>query len=165
MSSDEPAGAGAHEEVDEENGAALIGGGDLGTQIRSFRWDATPLGTLAQWPLPLRSAVQMVLDNPFPAAVAWGEGLTCLFNDAYALSFGVTPEALGNSFRDVWPEPDEVLDPLLAQAFEGAATRLDTAKLEFTRGGSETPAWFDYSLIPLRDETGVPAGVLCQAWK
>ena len=85
----------------------------MGEHIRAFDWAATPLGPPEQWPLPLRTAVRILLTTGHPAFIFWGPELRCFYNDAYSRSIGPEkhPGILGGPGRDAWPEIWHIIGP------------------------------------------------------
>ncbi|MEO5976212.1 MAG: hypothetical protein ABIS36_02260, partial [Chryseolinea sp.] len=50
----------------------LANGSEMGKLIRAKDWSKTPLGHPKEWPQSLRTAVAIMLDNPFGMYIAWG---------------------------------------------------------------------------------------------
>ena len=75
----------------------LMGGGEMGERIRLYNWAVTPLGTLSDWPMPLRFAVSLCVKSQFPVIIHWGwPDLLFLYNDAAVPMIGSKhPSALG----------------------------------------------------------------------
>ena len=85
--------------------AFLAGSGEMGTRMRALDWTATPLGSTSSWPLPLRTAVAIMLASRQPMFIWWGASLTTLYNDACRPLLGDKhPEALGQPASQVWHE-------------------------------------------------------------
>ena len=51
---------------------------------RSVDWAATPLGDMSTWSREFRQIACLLMANPHPAALFWGEELTVIYNKAYA---------------------------------------------------------------------------------
>jgi hypothetical protein len=66
----------------------LSGGGEMGAIMRAYDWSQSALGLPEKWPQSLRTVVRLMLNTGHPMYVWWGEGLACLYNDAYAASIG-----------------------------------------------------------------------------
>ena len=129
-----------------QTAAFLDGGGAVGALMRSHDWSTSPLGPPECWPQPLQTVVGLLLQSRFPMFVAWGDGLSLLYNDAYAEILGAKhPNALGMRFHDVWSEIWPDISPLIDAAM----------------AGHDEQAWFTFSYSPLRDETGKVAGMFC----
>src|ERR1700748_3304826 len=73
--------------------------------VRDKDWGQTPLGSMDDWPLSLRSVVNIVLTSRYAMWMGWGPELTFVYNDAYRPTLGIKhPWALGNSAIRVWAE-------------------------------------------------------------
>ncbi len=142
----------------------LIGGGEMGALMRGRDWSKTPVGQIDTWPETLRVAVGMVLNATIPMFIWWGKDeLTNFYNDAYKVILGNKhPAALGTSAKQAWSEIWKDLEPLTAQVFDtGTPVYMKDLKLLINRDGSEEDAYFTFSYSPLRDESGVVAGLFC----
>lgn len=128
--------------------------------IRAFDWASTPLGPAERWPIELRTVVSLMLESGFPKALLWGPSLTTLYNDAFRPILGNKPEALGRSFRDIWAEAWDVLDPIAARALAGVPTFIENFELEIERSGRPETAWFTFSYHPVRMADGSVGGVM-----
>ncbi|WP_439371546.1 ATP-binding protein [Bradyrhizobium sp. DASA03120] len=94
--------------------------------------------------------------------VAWGEELGFLYNDAYAEILGTKhPRALGARFFDVWSEIWPDIAPLIDAAVAGEATYRENLPLTMNRHGYDEKTWFTFSYSPVRDESGLVAGMFC----
>jgi hypothetical protein len=51
--------------------------------IRSLNWAESPLGLMRNWPNLLRQMVLLIVRDPAPGAVFWGEEQTIIYNEAY----------------------------------------------------------------------------------
>ena len=85
---------------------------------RSIDWSATALGDMSTWTPEFRQVVCLLVANPHPAAVFWGEDLTVVYNDAYAKGVaGIKhPALIGTGFRgpfsEIWDSASEIFDVL-----------------------------------------------------
>ena len=61
--------------MNNNNKKYLSGGGEMGELIRNFDWASTSLGSPEKWPLPLLTAVSIVLNSKFPMFIWWGKNL------------------------------------------------------------------------------------------
>jgi signal transduction histidine kinase/ActR/RegA family two-component response regulator len=140
----------------------LSGGGELGAMMRAHDWSGSPLGHPRTWPQALRTVVGLMLNSKFPMFVAWGPQLGFLYNDSYVDVLGDKhPAALGQPFHDIWSEIWHDIYPLIERALRGEATYADRMYLVMNRRGYEEPTWFTFSYSPVRDETGLIAGMYC----
>ncbi len=134
--------------------------GEMGDKVRHFDWGATPLGPITVWPQLLRTTVEMVLANAFPACLVWGPQMIAVYNDAFLPLLGNKPDALGRSFSDVWSEVWADIGPIAAKALAGEATFIRDLPLMINRRGFSEPAWFTFSYSPVRNEHGDVVGFL-----
>ena len=91
--------------------AFLLGGGEMGSLIRSMDWSATPLGPVEGWPQSLRTTVSICLASDLPICVIWGPGLVQIYNDAYRVICGNKhPRSMGQNFSACWKEAWPVIE-------------------------------------------------------
>jgi len=140
----------------------LSGGGEVGAMMRAHDWSTSPLGAPDSWPQALRTVVGLMLNSKFPMFVAWGPDLAFLYNDSYRDILGDKhPNALGRRFHDIWSEIWDDIHPLIERALAGEASYADRLYLEMNRHGYQEPTWFTFSYSPVRDESGIIAGMYC----
>ena len=124
----------------------------MGGRIRGFDWAGTGLGDIARWPESLKAGVETMLAAGLPTALAWGSGLTVLFNDAWRRQIGGA-DALGRAASDEDGPPWSGLARPLSEALE--------------RGEARTVAGADglppFRILPVFGETGGPAGLSIRA--
>jgi len=142
----------------------LVGGGEMGERIRAFDWAGTPLGPLAEWPQSLRTSVNLILNSQHPMWIGWGPDITFLYNDAYVHVLGPAkhPSALGHPTAEVWEEIWDICGPLARKVFENAEpTFVDDVRFFMDRGGFLEETFYSFSYSPIRDESGMVAGLFC----
>ena len=125
------------------------------------RWDSTPLGPRAAWPLPLRTLADLMLGSPQPMFVAWGPDLILLYNSGYAEILGAHhPAAFGRPYVEVWTEYGDVLAGLVAHVRAGRPVNRPDAIQQRVRDGREEEAHFAVSINPVREgPDGAVAGL------
>ena len=138
----------------------LMGGGEMGSLIRSIDWSATSLGPVAQWPQSLRTTVSICLASDLPICVIWGPGLVQLYNDAYRVIVGNKhPLSMGQNFaecfRDAWP----VIGAAHDSALSGSPAFLESQQIFLERHGYVEECFFTFSFSPVRDEAGRVGGL------
>ena len=134
----------------------LSGGGEMGAIMRAYDWSHSALGPPEQWPQSLRTVVRLMLNTGHPMYVWWGEGLACLYNDAYAASIGPErhPGSLGRPAREVWDEIWPIIGPQIEQVMSGrGATWHVNALVPITRHGRREDVYWTYSYSPIDDDT------------
>ena len=135
-------------------------------RCRDLDWSATPLGPVASWPGPLRTAIRLALESPVATSLWCGPSYTLIYNDAYRRILGVKhPDALGRSGAQVWDELWPALEPQFEAVRAGdPPVFADQALLRMERleGGRAEDAWFTYALSALTDEgpDGTPGACL-----
>lgn len=142
--------------------AFLSSDGEMGDRLRAHDWSQSPLGLPAQWPLSLRTAVNIMISAKQPMFLVWGPDLTFLYNDAYTpLLGGRHPDALARPFQEIWADIWDEIEPLVNRALAGEATWIENLGLHMQRNGYPEQAWFTFSYSPLRDDQGDIAGMFC----
>jgi PAS domain S-box-containing protein len=137
-------------------------GSEMNDRIRLFDWSQTPLGPIEQWPASLVSILGVCLTAQTPMAIYWGPDGRLLYNDAWRpVVGGKHPWALSRPAREVWPE----LWPTIQRYFEsvhatGEANWRSDELLPMQRFGYTEECYFDYSLNPIRGQTGAVEGIL-----
>lgn len=129
-------------------------------RVEDFDWSRTPLGPRSQWPVSLRTIVDLALDSKFPKAIVWGSALTTIHNDAFLPILGDKPSALGRSFADVWQEAWSDIAPIAEKAFRGESTFIENFPLIVDRHGFAETAYFTFCYSPIRGDDGAVAGMM-----
>jgi serine phosphatase RsbU (regulator of sigma subunit) len=138
--------------------------GQVGVDLATVDWSATPLGPPEDWPTSLETAVRLVLTSRFPMWMAWGEELTFFCNDAYRRDTLGTkyPWALGRPasevWSEVWPDVSGRVEHVLTS---GEATWDEKLMLFLERSGYREETYHTFSYSPLVDDEGLVAGMLC----
>ncbi|MCJ2047160.1 PAS domain-containing protein [Methylobacterium sp. J-078] len=140
----------------------LIEGGETGALLRAFDWSASPLGQPADWPQALKTLVGVMLGSQQPMLIVWGPDYVTLYNDGYAAMCGARhPAALGGSFRHLWHDIWDQVEPILARAYAGEATHMDGIAFIMHRNGYPEETYFSFGYTPVRDDGGRVAGMFC----
>lgn len=136
----------------------------MGALMRAHDWTATPLGPPSEWPRPLRSALGICLNSPFPMAIYWGPDFRLLCNDAWsAFLVDRHPWALGRPAREVWSDVWATVGPRFDQvAATGESFSAVNQMLALRRDGRVERTWWTYSLSPIRDDDGRVVGIFNQ---
>lgn len=141
--------------------------GEMARRIREFEWSRTSIGPPEHWPVSWRNARQLILDSSFPAALALGPELIYLYNDAFIPLGGPDrhPSSLGQPARRVWKE---IWGPYLEARFnETLSTGRPTGEMDLlmplTRSSYLEETYMRFSFAAVRDDYGVPSGILCTA--
>ncbi|KAI0121090.1 aerobic respiration control sensor protein arcB [Xylariales sp. AK1849] len=119
---------------------------------RTVRWDATPLGPMEKWSAELRQTVNLVMSNPFPAALFWGEDLTTLYNEAYATEVAGNkhPSLMGTGFSGPFAEVWDAISGVFAEcARTGISVRKEDDCFLIERHGFLEETFYSWSWTPL----------------
>jgi signal transduction histidine kinase/GAF domain-containing protein/CheY-like chemotaxis protein len=112
-------------------------------------------------PLSVQTLISVIREAPFPMFMVLGPERRLVYNDAYVPVLGRHhPDAMGRSFFSVWPEVQDVIEPVIARAFSGESTRFEDLPVVLHRPEPDD-AWFTFSYSPVRDETDTVVGALC----
>ncbi|MFC0679504.1 PAS domain-containing protein [Lysobacter korlensis] len=134
----------------------------VGALICRHDWSDCPLGDPADWPQPLRTVMELALDDPTPKFICWGPELRFLYNDAYLPVLGRKhPSALGEPFAEVWAEVWSVVDPLVKQVMAGQPLYFEDHPFTIRRHDAEELAWFSFSYTPIRNAKREVEGFCC----
>ena len=152
-----------HATDDAAASVVFAGAGEMAARCRAFEWAATPLGPVADWPPSLRTVGAAVVATGLPAILLWGPALLQLYNDAYVPFLGVKhPAALAAPTRACWPEVWHINAPVYDAVRRGESVTLVEQPFPIHRAGPDAPVdvlHLTISYAPVRDETGVVAGV------
>ncbi len=133
--------------------------------IRQKDWSKTPLGPREDWPMSLRTAVDMILVSPNGMIILWGPELVQIYNDASRAVIGEKhPDALGQPNRECWPEVWEFNQPIFEKVLNGEVLHFAEQHLVLERNGVSEETWFDLTFSPLvsaeREHSGILASVV-----
>ncbi|GGY77543.1 hypothetical protein GCM10007388_07930 [Pseudoduganella plicata] len=129
--------------------------------MMSHDWSRTPLGAVGNWPPSLCNAVRLLLDCRLPMYLAWGDGFTQFYNDAYVPILGEKDaDALGNDARVTWSEIWPTIGPMWQKVLAGEGIGFERFKLTIERFGYPEDCYFSFSYSPVRADDGTPNGVL-----
>lgn len=131
--------------------------------IQNKDWAETPLGDRANWPIQLKTSVQIILDSRYPMFVWWGKELINIYNDAYIPVLGNRhPKALGESAPQIWSDIWNVVGLQAEMVVQkGCATWNEELPLFMRRHGFLEETFFTFSYSPIKNEEGVVLGLFC----
>lgn len=106
--------------------------------------------------------MDILLGNPFPMLMVWGERRIVAFNDAYAdLAGAHHPRAPGGRVPALTPAPMAAAADGFRRAAAGETLHLARQALTLLRANGPEQHDFDLHLTPLADGNGAVAGVMC----
>jgi PAS domain S-box-containing protein len=140
--------------------------------IRSIDWASTPLGHMDTWSQALREVVNLLVRNPFPTALFWGEELTVIYNEAYKTEVAGSkhPELMGTGMAGPFSEIWEGIAPVFKNcALTGKAIQRENELLPIDRFGYLEETFFSWSITPMYGGTdkilgfyNIPFETTCQ---
>ncbi|WAH56725.1 PAS domain-containing protein [Pseudomonas silvicola] len=124
----------------------------------------SPLPAPGLWPQSLRTAVDIVIHSPMPMLLLWGPQLCQLYNDGFAHLVGSNhPRAFGQPVDLIWPQLRDFTDPIYQAVLQGEVRTYVEQGFTLPRDDGAAEVWLDLTYSPIRDETGVVAGILVTA--
>lgn len=126
---------------------------------RSLDWAATPLGPMSTWSPQLRSAANLVMQDPRPAVIFYGPSLIMLYNEAYIELLGNFHPCMGNSARvalsSVWPQ---YFEPIIQRNLKGETVEQTNSPIHMVRSRFMEETYFSLQFIPILDVDGTTVG-------
>ncbi|KAF2126869.1 aerobic respiration control sensor protein arcB [Dothidotthia symphoricarpi CBS 119687] len=122
------------------------------TFARNIDWANTPLGAMETWTSQFRELANLVMRNPSPCALFWGEELTMLYNEAYAAEAAGNkhPALMGTGFSGPFAETWEAIGPIFREcARTGNSIRRENDAVAIERNGYLEETFFSWSFIPV----------------
>ncbi|CAN9205051.1 unnamed protein product [Alternaria sp. RS040] len=120
--------------------------------VRSIDWAKTPLGAMSRWSIQFREIICLVMRNPHPSSVFWGEDLTMLYNEAYRddVTGEKHPALMGTGFSGPFGEMWHAVGPVIREcARTGRAQLNHNQPLPIMRYGYMEEAFFTWSFVPV----------------
>jgi PAS domain S-box-containing protein len=123
-------------------------------------WSATPLGPRSAWPRELDTLAGVIQRSPQPMALAWGDALALICNDACLPLFGNAgrPADPGTPLRMAWAEHWPALEGAIVAVMAARTQAPQDLRVELAaRAGLGGVA---FCATALHDDAGRVAGVL-----
>jgi signal transduction histidine kinase/CheY-like chemotaxis protein len=123
---------------------------------RSTDWGITPLGSISSWTPEFRDLANLVMHNPHPCALFWGQELTMLYNDAYRIEVAGNkhPVLMGSGFFGPFGELWSGVKALFEEcARTGQSIRKENDRLLIERYGYLEETFFSWSFVPMYDKS------------
>ena len=121
---------------------------------RNTDWASTPLGPISTWDPVFRELANLVMRNPHPCTLVWGEELTMVYNDPYRIEVAGKkhPALMGSGFfvdfPELWSDKKCVFQECAAT---GQAIRMENDRLLIERYGYLEETFFSWSWVPMYD--------------
>ncbi|KAK5016899.1 hypothetical protein LTR60_002184, partial [Cryomyces antarcticus] len=124
--------------------------------LRNLDWTATKLGPMETWSAELRWMCNVLMTDPRPAAMYWGQDKTILYNERYVEVIGkMHPWTMGKTFKTVWVDLLSTFEPVFTKAEEtGQSSTTDDAMFFIDRNGYIEETYISWSMIPIGSENG-----------
>ena len=120
--------------------------------IRAIDWAKTPLGAMNRWSIQFREIICLVMRNPHPSSVFWGEDLTMLYNEAYRddVTGAKHPALMGTGFSGPFGEMWHAVGPVIREcARTGHAQLNHNQPLPIMRYGYMEESFFTWSFVSI----------------
>ncbi len=138
--------------------------GEVPSLMRQLDWSVCAIGPPETWSQQLHTVVGLVLQSRSPAAIIWGQGLSTLYNDAYAAQLGDKhPAMLGKSFSAMWFEIWPEIGPIIDDAMAGKTSYFEDIPYMVEPAGIPTQRWYTSSFSPVIDYSGAVVGIYITA--
>lgn len=128
--------------------------------ILDVDWEKSPIGPMKDWPAQLRQMVLLVVQDPAPAVVYWGDEATIVYNEPYTHLIGEKHPALQGQdpsieFAEIWDH----FETLLARQRDTAETTVEAnAPLLLFRHGFLEETYFSWKFVPIIGDDGWVVG-------
>lgn len=127
----------------------------------AFDWATTSAGPMEGWSPALRTMARTILGASAPMSMLIGRDGLLVYNDTVSDVFGeLYRGSIGKPVTEVLAEAAgfyrEVIDTCLC----GNSLSYRDQPIKLRRNGALETAWFDLEFSPIRDEFGIPCGVL-----
>ncbi|RDW80862.1 hypothetical protein BP5796_05560 [Coleophoma crateriformis] len=128
--------------------------------INGVDWNKSPLGPVEAWPLQLKQMVLLIVADPSPAIVYWGDDTILVYNEAYtSLIREKHPSLQGQNPSFAFPKVWEYFEQLLARQRETGETIVeDEAMFLIERRGVFEETYFSWKFIPIIGDGGFVVG-------
>ncbi|WP_176442463.1 sensor domain-containing protein [Noviherbaspirillum humi] len=114
-----------------------------------------------QWPAPLRTALQLMLDASQPMFLLLGPELLLFYNDAYATLLGARhPAAMLRPLHQAWPEAMHRWRSLIDRTLQGEPCSGEQSPPDVPPNGPPGQGRFSFSLLPVREDGGAVSAIL-----
>jgi hypothetical protein len=118
--------------------------------VRSVDWASTPLGAMKNWSIQFREIMCLVMRNPNPSSIFWGEELTMVYNEAYRddVSGDKHPALMGTGFSGPFSEMWNEVGPIMREcARTGHAMLTYNQPLPLMRKGYLEESFFTWTFV------------------
>lgn len=123
-------------------------------------WTKSPLGPISTWPAQLHQMVLLVMSDPTPAVIYWGDDATIVYNEPYTQLIGQKHPALQGQdpkigFAEIWDH----FEKLLTRQRETGETSIEAnAHLLLFRHGFLEETYFSWKFVTIIGPEGWVVG-------
>jgi hypothetical protein len=135
---------------------------------RSIDWASTPLGPIEKWSRELRALANMLMLDPHPAALYWGDDMTMMYNEPYRdiVAGCKHPDLMGTGFRGPFAEIWDNVGPIFNECAQtGKSIAMANQMLPIERHGFIEETYFSWSCVPLYGGTTKVQGFHNAPWE
>jgi hypothetical protein len=120
--------------------------------FQNFDWASTELGPMSSWSLELRRMCNLLMADPRPASMFWGEKKTMMYNEPYVHVTGQKhPGMMGKVFVDAWGEvAGDFIVPFNKATTTGFGYSIDDARFNIYRHDYLEETYYSLSIIPIQ---------------
>lgn len=128
--------------------------------IRSIDWASTAIGPMDSWCPLLRSLCNLIVADPDPAAIFWGEASSMIYNEAFITIAGQKhPKLMGQHpagpFAEIWDYFEGIIGTCGAT---GKSRKEDNVCLALQRHGFTEETYVSFTFTPILGANGVAVG-------
>jgi hypothetical protein len=128
--------------------------------VLELDWTKSPLGLISTWPTQLKDMVLLVMADPTPAVVYWGDEATIVYNEPYTQLIGSKHPSLQGQdpkigFAEIWDHFEELLSK---QRETGRTVLQSDALLLLNRCGFLEETYFSWKFVPIIGPEGWVVG-------
>lgn len=138
--------------------------GEVGKQIHTYNWSATPLGSMDSWPKALQFSLNMLLHASVPMVLFWSEHAYCFYNEAFRFMHGNGPGQTppqGKPGAEIWIETWYQVQPAIDRVLRNGISISDTPlPVLFWGNNNGNDSCHTWHFSPVLGDNGTPAGAL-----
>lgn len=119
---------------------------------RAIDWGSTPIGPIETWSREFRQVVNLLMADPHPAAIFWGDEMTVMYNKEYrdVVAGRKHPDLMGTGFKGPFSEIWDDVGPIFNDcARTGKSVAMANQMLPIERHGFMEETYFSWSCVPL----------------
>jgi hypothetical protein len=118
---------------------------------RNIDWGSTPLGPIETWSREFHQVVNLLMAEPHPAAIFWGDEMTVMYNPYRDIVAGRKhPDLMDTCFKGPFSEIWDDVGPILNEcARTGKAVAMSNQMPPIERHGFTEETCFSWSCVPL----------------